>query len=132
MERLKSDTKSGTIHNRSVPFPSERANGKDINGTIAFPPEHKTKLVRNLPLPCKLPVCPFRVDSSLGALLRKYKGDSVPSLNLFIYTKNHLTVSSIYNNLKSNKFVRTYTGEKFTWNIANKVIKNIFFISQSG
>ena len=47
VERIKSDTTSGTIRKRSVPLPSEQANGKHVNGTIAFPCEHKTKLVRN-------------------------------------------------------------------------------------
>ena len=60
MERLKSDTKRGTIRNRSVPFPSEQANGKHIHGTIAFPPDHKTKLVLNLPFPSEQPICPFQ------------------------------------------------------------------------
>ena len=51
MERLKSDTESGTIRNRSVPFPYELADGEHVNGTIAFPSEHKTKLVRNPSVP---------------------------------------------------------------------------------
>ena len=42
----KGGTKSGTICNRSVPFPSELENGKHVNGTIAFASEYKTKLVR--------------------------------------------------------------------------------------
>ena len=37
----KSDTKSGAVRNRSVPFPSEQTNRKHVNGTIAFPSEHK-------------------------------------------------------------------------------------------
>ena len=44
---LKSDTKSGTINNRSVLFPFEQANRNHVNGTIAFPSEHKTNLVCN-------------------------------------------------------------------------------------
>ena len=47
----KSDTKSGAIRNRSVPFPSEQANEKGVNGTIAFPSQHKTKLVRSRSVP---------------------------------------------------------------------------------
>ena len=34
-----------------VLFPSELANRKHVNGTIAFPSEHKTKLVRNRSFP---------------------------------------------------------------------------------
>ena len=49
VERLKSDSsqKCGTVRKRPVPFPSEQANGKLINGQIAFLSEHNTKLVRN-------------------------------------------------------------------------------------
>ena len=32
----KGDAKSRTIHNRSVPFPSEQASRKHVNGRIAF------------------------------------------------------------------------------------------------
>ena len=51
MERLKRGTKSGTICNCSVPFQSEQANRKQVNGTILFPSERKTKLVRNRSVP---------------------------------------------------------------------------------
>ena len=34
-----------------VPFLSEQANGKHVNGTIAFPSDHKTKLVRYRSIP---------------------------------------------------------------------------------
>ena len=42
-----SDTKSGTVRNCYLPFPFEQANGKHVSRTIAFPSEHKTKLVCN-------------------------------------------------------------------------------------
>ena len=51
MEGRKSDANSGTVRNRSVAFPSEKANGKHVYGRIAFPSEHKTKLVRNRSVP---------------------------------------------------------------------------------
>ena len=45
------DTKFGTMRYRFVPFPYEQANGKHINGTIAFPSEHKTELVCDRSVP---------------------------------------------------------------------------------
>ena len=56
----KSDTKSGAICNRSVPFPSELTNGNHTNGTIEFPSEHKTNLYAILPFPDEELHCPFQ------------------------------------------------------------------------
>ena len=53
MERLRShvNTKQNWYAIVFVPFPSEQANGKHVTGTIAFPCEHRTKLVRNRCVP---------------------------------------------------------------------------------
>ena len=58
MKRLKSDKKVERY--AIVPFPSEQANRKHANGTIAFPSEHKTKLVHMALFLCEQPICPFQ------------------------------------------------------------------------
>ena len=45
------DTINGAIRNHSVRFPFEQANGKHVNGTIAFQSEHKAILLRSRSVP---------------------------------------------------------------------------------
>ena len=60
MERLKLCYESRTMCNRTGPFPSEQANGIHVNGTMAFPSEHKATLVRDRLFPSEQPICPFQ------------------------------------------------------------------------
>ena len=83
MERLKSDTKSGKIRNRSIPFPTESANGKYINGTIAFQSEHKTNWYAIVPFPCEQPICPFQ------KLERRWNGTIVFPCELSLNVNGH-------------------------------------------
>ena len=56
----KSDTKDGTARNGSVLFPSEQANGKYVNGTVAFQCVHKQNWHAIVPFPSEQPIFSFQ------------------------------------------------------------------------